>query len=91
MDFLPAPVRHSVPAIREQISWFSGDATLARASRINWSKREFICCPVSNILDPFAPRHQQSNIIADIELLAIAISIAVWGTPGDWDCPHCSH
>ena len=28
-------------------------------------------------------RHQQSIIISDIELLAIAISIAIWGIPGE--------
>ena len=83
IDFLHGPVRLIGPAAREPIFWFSGDATLTRVSCINWSKREFICCPVSNILDPFGPRRQQCVIIADIELLAIAISIVVWGTPGE--------
>ena len=81
MDLLHDPGLLSGAAIRGQIFWFSGDATLARASCINWSKGEFICCPVINILDSFAPRHQQSIIIDGVELLAI--SIAVRGAPGE--------
>ena len=83
MHFLPDPVRLGGPDGREQIFWFPGDATLTRVSCINWSKREFICSPVSSIFGPFMPRHQQSIIIADIELLPIINSIAAWGIPGE--------
>ena len=82
LDLLPDPVRLCGPAIRGRIYWFSGDAALTRVSCINWSKREFICAPNSNLLDPFMPRHHQRIIIADIELLSIIISIVVWGIPG---------
>ena len=83
LGFPDGPIRMSGPAIRGRVLWFYGDAMLTRASRINWSKREFICCPTSDLLDPSAPRRQQGIIIADIALLSIIISIAVWGTPGE--------
>lgn len=79
---LPGPVRMCGPTIRGRIFWFSGDATLARVSCVIWSERDFICCPVSDLMVPFTPRHQKSSVMADIELLPIIISIAVWGIPG---------
>ena len=82
-DLLPGHIRMSGPAIRERILWFSGDATLTRVSGINWTTKEFICCPVSGLLDPFLPRHHQSIIIADIELLSLVISSVVCGETGE--------
>ena len=83
LDLLPDHIRMSGPSIRERVLWFSGDATLTRVSCINWTTREFICCPISGLLGPFMPRYQQSIIIADIELLSIVISAVIWGETGD--------
>ena len=79
----PDHIRMGGPTIRERILWFTGDATMTRVSRINWTTREFICCPVSGLLGPFMPRHQQRIIIADIELLSLVISAVVWGETGE--------
>lgn len=78
LDLLPDPVRLSGPSIRGGIFWFSGDATLPRVSCINWPAREFIRCPISDLLDPYMLGHQQSIIIADVELFTIIIYIVVW-------------
>ena len=50
LDLLPERVRLSGPAIRGRVFWFSGDATLTRVSCINWSEREFIRFPISDLL-----------------------------------------
>ena len=83
LDLPPDPVRLSGPSIRERVFWFSGDAALTRVSRINWSKRGFICCLVIDLLDHFTPRHQKSIIIADIDLLPLVISVVIWAISGE--------
>ena len=80
LDLLPVSKRFTGPIMREDILWFSGDATMTRVSCINWNSKEIICQPVSDLLDPFLPRHQQGLIIADIELLSIVLSLVVWGS-----------
>ena len=62
---LPIGKRLSGPGPRESAFWFSGDATMARAPRINWGNKEFVFF--------------RSVIIADIELLAIVIAVVIWG------------
>ena len=80
LDLLRPRKRFTGPSMRENIIWFSGDATLTRVSCINWNAKEFLCLPVSDLLNPFMPRHQQGLIIADIELLSIVLSMVVWGS-----------
>ena len=38
---------------------------------------------MGDLIDPFTPRNQQSLIIADIELLAVVISVVIWGIYGE--------
>ena len=64
---------------RENAMWLPGEVALTRVSRINWDADEFIRLPVSDLLDPFSPRHQQDLIIADIELLPMILSLAFCG------------
>ena len=66
-----------------RVIWFSGDATLASVSCINWAPREFTFCRVSALLVPFGPMRQQGIIIADVELLSLSISAVVLGGMGD--------
>ena len=74
LGLIPINIRTSGPDPRGRGIWFAGDATLTRSPRINWAYREFIYLPVSDILDPFTPRHQQIIIISDIELLSIVFA-----------------
>ena len=83
LDILPHHIRLSGPEPREKVFWFSGDATLARVSCINWHTAVFTLLPVSDLVDPFSPRPQQSIIIADIELLANELAIVLWGFTGE--------
>ena len=73
----------SGPVILERVLWLSGGANLARASCISWDTREFICFPISGLLDPFMPRHHQIVIVADIELVSFVIPAVVWGATGE--------
>ena len=82
LDLLPSKIRRTGPIMRENALWFSGGATLTRVSCINWNSKEFICFPMSNLLDPFMPRHQQGLIIADIELSSMILAIVIWGSAG---------
>ena len=83
LDLLPDHARMSGPAIRGRVLWFPGDATLTRVACVNWTTEQFICCPVSGLFGPFLPRHQQSIIMAGIELLAIVLSAVIWVEAGE--------
>ena len=41
-----------------------------------------MCLPVRDLVDPFLPKPHQIMTIADIELVAIIISVATWECPG---------
>ena len=82
LDLLPARVRFTGPTMRENILWFSGDAALTRVSCINWNAKQFLRLPVSELLGPFLPKHQQGLIIADVELLSMILSVVTWGSAG---------
>ena len=62
LDLLPSNVRFTGPSMRENVLWFSGDATLTRVSCVNWNTKEFLCLPVSDLLGPFMPKHQQGLV-----------------------------
>ena len=79
LDLLPPKVRFAGPRMRENIMWFSGDATLTRVSCVNWNAKEFLCMPVSDLLDSFMPKHQQGLII---ELLSMILSSVIWDPQG---------
>ena len=79
LGLVPPRVLLTGPSMGEKMMWFSGDATLTRVSCNNCDDVEFICLPVSDLLDPFTPRHQQELIIADVELLSMILSLAAWG------------
>ena len=73
----------SGPSIRGRVLRLPRGATLTRVSRINCAAREFICFPVSGLLDPFTPSRQHAITRDDVELLPLAISAVVWGESGE--------
>ena len=57
LDLLRPNKRFTGPGMRERenIIWFSGDATLTRVSCINWNAKGFLCLPVSDLLNLLCP------------------------------------
>ena len=80
--FPPRNVRTSGPPPRGRASWFPRGGGLTRVSCINSGAKDIMCLPVRDLVDPFLPKPHQIMTIADIELVAIIISVATWECPG---------